>query len=56
MKSLVPRGDAGSVDKEAITQGMETVRKTCIDYDTENIFNVDETGLLYKLLPTRGLT
>ena len=44
-------GEAGSVDKEAIKKGMEEVRALCEKYPARFIFNVDETGLQWKLMP-----
>ena len=32
---------------------MEAIRLACLDYDMENIFNVDETGTFFRLLPKR---
>ena len=36
--------------ERAIAAGMEKVRAECGKYDAECIFNVDETGLFYKIL------
>eukprot|EP00968_Pinguiococcus_pyrenoidosus_P010942 scaffold876_cov243-Pinguiococcus_pyrenoidosus.AAC.1 len=49
-------GEAGSVDpaSESILTGMEAVRRKCSEYSLDRIFNVDETGLFYKLLPKRS--
>lgn len=46
-------GEAGSVDHEKVKEGLEAIRQKCEKYDTENIYNVDETGLQYKLMPKR---
>ncbi|CAN0298812.1 unnamed protein product, partial [Pylaiella littoralis] len=53
MKSVVLHGEAGSVDDGAIAEGLTEIRKACQEYELENIFNVDETGIFYKLLPKR---
>jgi hypothetical protein len=53
MKSVTLHGEGGSVDVAAIAAGIERLRSTLRDYDPENIYNVDETGLFYKLLPKR---
>lgn len=53
MKSVRLCGEAGSVDQNAIREGMEEVKSACGNYRLENIFNVDETGLFFKLLPRR---
>ena len=43
-------GEAGSVDKAAIKEGMDKIRALCAKYPARFIFNVDETGLQWKLL------
>ncbi|OAQ22274.1 hypothetical protein K457DRAFT_45895, partial [Linnemannia elongata AG-77] len=39
------RGEAGSVDLEAIEPELAEIRQLCAMYDPENIYNCDETGL-----------
>lgn len=46
-------GEAGSVNKEAIKEAMEELRALCAKYPARLIFNVDETGLQWKLMPRR---
>lgn len=46
-------GQAGSVDANAVAQGMAKVRAACADDDPESIFNVDETGLFFWLSPCK---
>lgn len=46
-------GEAGSVDDEAIEEGMAKIRDETKKYDLNNIFNVDETGIFFRLLPNR---
>lgn len=53
MSSTVLHGEAGSVDAEAISNDMEAIRAACLNYDIGNIFNVDETGIFFRLLPHR---
>lgn len=53
ISSIVLHGEAGSVDAEAAAEGMEAIRQACAKYKVENIFNVDETGIYYRLLPKR---
>lgn len=53
MTSVVLHVEAGSVDDGAIAEGLAEIRKACQEYELENIFNVDETGIFYKLLPKR---
>ena len=44
-------GEAGSVDREKTKEGMEAIHDECEKYQLENIYNVDETGLQWKLMP-----
>ncbi|CAB1111078.1 unnamed protein product [Ectocarpus sp. CCAP 1310/34] len=53
IQSVRLHGEAGSVDKEAIKEGMEEIRALCEKYPARFIFNVDETGLQWKLMPRR---
>ena len=51
--SKVLHGEAGSVDADATAEGLRKVREACQEYELANIFNVDETGIFYKLPPNR---
>lgn len=53
LKSPILHGEAGSIDDEAVAEAMKEVREICQNYAPDNIFNVDEIGLSYKLLPWR---
>ena len=44
-------GEAGSVDSAAIAQEMENLRQKLASYELKLIFNMDETGLFFKMLP-----
>lgn len=46
-------GEAGSVDREKVKEGMEAIRQMCEKYEVDLIYNVDETGLQWKLMPKR---
>ena len=52
----VLHGEAGSVNpnSEVIKKGMETVIHACKEYPPSRIFNVDETGIFWKLMPKRS--
>jgi hypothetical protein len=57
IKEYVTHGEAASaeIDKpDAITQ-MEKVRHLVIEYDPDDVLNMDETGLFWKLIPDRTL-
>ncbi|CAB1101512.1 unnamed protein product [Ectocarpus sp. CCAP 1310/34] len=53
IQSVRLHGEAGSVDKEAIKEVMEEIRALCEIFPASFIFNVDETGLQWKLMPRR---
>lgn len=44
-------GKAGGVEGEAAKEGMEAIREAARHYALENIFDVHETGLFFKVLP-----
>ena len=53
IQSVRRHGEAGSVDHAAIKEGMEEIRALCAKYPARFIFNVDVTGLQWKLMPRR---
>ena len=53
LKRFLLHGEAGSVDEKVPPSGMAAVRKECEKYDLNCIYNVDETGLFYRMLPRR---
>ena len=57
IREYVQHGEAASAEidnPDAIAQ-MEKVRPLAIKYDPDNILNMDETGLFWKLTPDRTL-
>jgi hypothetical protein len=50
------RGEAGSVDKDAIAGRMDEIRNICSKFKSEDIYNCDETGMYLKELSTRSYT
>ena len=50
-KSVCLHGEAGEVDHEQIKSKIDEIRKDLESYDPENIYNWDETGLYFKLIP-----
>ncbi|CAB1115862.1 unnamed protein product [Ectocarpus sp. CCAP 1310/34] len=40
-----------SVDDEAIADRLRVIRETCAQYAPECVYNADETGLCYRILP-----
>lgn len=51
------QGEAGEINLESVKQWRESVLKNLLSgYAEQDIFNVDETGLFWKLLPSKTLT
>lgn len=48
-------GDSKSVPLETVEEWFESLSDRIAGYEEKNIFNCDETGLFYHLLPTRTL-
>ncbi|CAB5352778.1 unnamed protein product [Rhizophagus irregularis] len=49
------QGEAASADQTAITEALPLLREKCANYPLERIYNMDETGLFYRLEPDRTL-
>ncbi len=49
-------GKAGEVDHDQIKKNIDEIKKELEDYDPEYIYNWDETGLYYKLIPRSTYT
>ena len=52
-KSVRLSGEAGDVNPEDILVPMRDLRQLLINYKPENIFNMDESGLFFRALPSR---
>ena len=48
-------GEASSADETAIADALPLLRERCSNYPLERIYNMDETGLFYRLEPDRTL-
>lgn len=46
-------GEAGDVDVASFKPAMDKLRSVLCFYKPENIFNMDETGLFYRAMPSR---
>ncbi len=44
-------GEAGSVEADLVADNIAKLKVEINKYDVENVYNMDETGLFYKLLP-----
>lgn len=49
-------GESRSVDTNVVSDWKTRLHSIIEHYDPENVFNVDETGLFYKLMPDRSLS
>ena len=56
LKVRIQYGEAGSIDEEAAEQKMAEVRMVTVEYSKEDIYNMDETGLFWRMVPSRGLS
>ncbi|XP_041362869.1 tigger transposable element-derived protein 6-like [Gigantopelta aegis] len=45
----VYEGEAESADKTAVVKGREELKEVLKSYEVQDIFNLDETGLFFKL-------
>lgn len=48
------KGEAGAVDMQAIEPRMAEIRKICSEYNPEDIYNCDETGMYLLEVPARS--
>jgi hypothetical protein len=49
-------GESAAVDETVVEDYVSTTLPNFLrDYDSKDVFNMDETGLFYKLLPNRTL-
>lgn len=50
------QGEAGAVNIESLEEWRQTVLKFVLtEFSPENVFNADETGLFWQLLPNKTL-
>jgi len=51
------QGEAAAVDLESVDKWRSDILRKCIvHYSPSDIFNVDETGLFWRLLPDKTMT
>ncbi|CAB5352374.1 unnamed protein product [Rhizophagus irregularis] len=48
-------GEANSADENAIAEALPLLQNKCAEYPPDRIYNMDETGLFYRLEPDRTL-
>ena len=55
IKSYKCHGESASADLGAVSTGREQLKIDLANYDPNDIYNIDETGLFYKLKPSATL-
>ena len=55
VRQYVKHGDSGGVDLEEVARGREAMKKVTSHYAIKDIYNMDETGLFYRLQPNKTL-
>ena len=55
IKQKMRHGESAGVDRMQLELELAELRTFLSDYDLDDIYNVDETGLFWKLLPDRTL-
>ena len=56
IKFTTKHGESGSVDQTVVTNWKRNLSNLVADYSASDIFNADETGLFFKLLPNKTLS
>ena len=55
IRRVALHGDAGDTSAEVMAEWLEdTLKKYLLQYDPEDVYNADETGLFYKQIPVRS--
>ena len=49
-------GEASSVDSTAVNTGRADLKTLLAEYSMRDVYNIDETGLFYRMPPSRSLT
>ena len=55
LKSYRLHGEAASVPLQDLEESQNQLREILAEYQPKNIFNADETGLFFRLLPNQTL-
>jgi hypothetical protein len=56
IKFSVLSGEAADVSDETVADWTQRLPHLCKEYEPENIFNVDESGVFYRTLPDKSFT
>lgn len=49
-------GEAASVDLSVVTTARTSIKETLAKYSPQDVYNIDETGLFYRMPPSKSLT
>eukprot|EP00172_Hildenbrandia_rubra_P002184 Plantae.Rhodophyta-Hildenbrandia_rubra.ctg28771.p1 GENE.Plantae.Rhodophyta-Hildenbrandia_rubra.ctg28771~~Plantae.Rhodophyta-Hildenbrandia_rubra.ctg28771.p1 ORF type:complete len:550 (+),score=102.22 Plantae.Rhodophyta-Hildenbrandia_rubra.ctg28771:784-2433(+) len=55
IKSYQMHGERGSVDEGALKEARQHIRSLLAEYELKDIYNMDETGLYYRMSPSKTL-
>lgn len=56
IKFRTEQGEAAAVDQEVVQDWQQTVLKEALaKYSADDVFNADETGLFWRLMPNKTL-
>ena len=53
-KSRAFHGEAGGVDVDDVEPEIAILREKIKEYDPDLVYNMDETGLFFKVVPSRS--
>jgi len=53
LKSYVTHGEAGGADEVAIEEHLPRLQELIKQYSPEDVYNMDETGLFFRMSPSR---
>ena len=55
LRSIKAQGEASSVNQDAVREAMDQMREEVQQYAAEDVYNMDESGLFWKMSPDRWL-
>lgn len=56
IRQRIRHGEAAQVDREALEEDLKELQRICDEYQLQDIYNMDETGLFWKAMPDRTLS
>lgn len=55
LASVMMSGESGSVDQEVVQAALPSLQRRIAEFDPNDVYNMDETGLYYCLAPNRTI-